>query len=86
MYQPDHPLARTAGPVFHHRVVLYEAIGPGWHGCTHCGTDVSWDYQYPHHPAALVVDHLDWNRSNNNIANLVVSCGPCNVKRRKPRE
>src|SRR4051794_1373917 len=25
---------------YEHRVVLFDAIGPGWHECHHCGTPV----------------------------------------------
>jgi 5-methylcytosine-specific restriction endonuclease McrA len=84
IYQPDHPISPIGGKVFRHRVIVYDLIGPGWHSCTHCGVDVTWDAHCPE-PQALVVDHMDWNRSNNGLSNLVISCQPCNLKRKKPR-
>ena len=84
IYQPDHPISRTNGQVLRHRVIVYDLIGPGWHSCTHCGVEVTWYVQAPE-PQALVVDHMDWDRSNNGLSNLVISCQPCNSKRKKPR-
>lgn len=75
MAQPKRPWA------YEHRVVLYDAIGPGWHDCHHCGTAVSWDRTFPRHLDALVVDHLDDDKANNELSNLVPSCQPCNTKR-----
>lgn len=72
-----HPLAHSAGTVLVHRVVLLDKIGPGIHPCHHCGKPVDWAISHPT-PGALVVDHLDGVRSNNDPANLVPSCAPCN--------
>jgi HNH endonuclease len=76
-----HPLAigdRQNVPL--HRAILYDAIGPGPHGCHWCGVLIAWT------PTAemsrLVVDHLDENKLNNARSNLVQSCQPCNVSRR----
>ena len=77
-----HPVSRDAtGWVYEHRVVLFDAIGPGWHACHHCGMSVSWELTYPENPDALVVDHLDEDRANNERSNLVPSCAPCNFAR-----
>jgi hypothetical protein len=84
IYQPDHPLSRSDGTIFRHRALVYDLIGPGGHSCTHCGIYVTWDFSCPE-KGSLVVDHLDWNPSNNELSNLVVSCQPCNSKRRKPK-
>lgn len=78
---PDHPLAWSEGWVYEHRAVLHDTIGPGEHHCHWCGTPVSWDRTYPQHLDALVVDHLDADVQNNDPANLVQSCNPCNVRR-----
>jgi len=68
-----HPLAKK-GVVYEHRYVLYDAIGEGPHPCHHCGKNlVDWNVIY--------VDHLDTDRINNHISNLVPSCQSCNVKR-----
>jgi hypothetical protein len=78
----DHPLADNKGRCLEHRLVLYQKIGPGWHRCAWCGRKVSWSRRWPYSSDALVVDHLDGQRSNNVSENLVASCGSCNSKRR----
>lgn len=77
----DHPLARLSGHALEHRVVLYNTIGPGWHNCTYCQTPVCWEKHYPEDLDALVVDHVDMVKMNNDIANLVPSCFLCNIAR-----
>lgn len=68
-----------------HRLVLYREIGPGWHRCHHCGRLVTWDHHHGVQPeTALVVDHLDWDRLNNDPANLVPACNDCNARRQRP--
>jgi hypothetical protein len=79
VYRRDHPLANGNGSVLEHRAVLFDRIGPGGHACYHCAVTVSWE------GGSLEADHLDWNRQNNDPANLVPSCHPCNVRRRRPR-
>jgi len=79
VYSHGHPLADKNGQVLEHRLVLFAEIGPDPHPCHWCGQEVRWD---AHHTLdALVVDHLDWRRSNNDPRNLVPSCHPCNIKR-----
>ena len=73
LLMPDHPMAAGRW-VYEHRLVLYEALGPGPQECWWCGTTVEWG-------DGLHVDHLDHDRSNNNRANLVPSCQPCNQGR-----
>lgn len=79
--RPGHPLAVDRGWVREHRVVLYDAIGPGEHDCHWCGTTVAWERTYPEHRDGLVVDHIDEDPSNNDPANLVPSCSSCNIQR-----
>lgn len=80
--RPGHPIvASPQGWVRKHRVVLYDAIGPGWHSCHVCGMQVSWDLAYPEHRNALVVDHIDEDKSNNDPSNLAPSCAVCNIQR-----
>lgn len=79
--RPEHPLATKGGLVLEHRMVLLDTIGPGEHPCHWCGTTVSWDKTWPRDLDALVVDHIDGTRNNNDPANLVPSCQPCNTKR-----
>lgn len=71
-----HPLADRWGHVLEHRKVLYDKIGPGAHPCHWCGASVTWDSGY-----SLTTDHVDFDRSNNDPANLVPSCNPCNAAR-----
>ena len=76
---PEHPLARHRGYVYLHRAVLYDAIGAGGHPCHWCGSLVVWE------DGSLTADHLDWNRENNDPANLIPSCLACNSKRYRLR-
>lgn len=77
-----HPQAAPDGRVFEHRAILFDAIGPGTHLCHWCETTVSWDLAAPYDDGALVVDHLDFDKLNNDRANLVPSCHPCNAVQR----
>lgn len=79
--RPEHPLATKGGLVLGHRMVLFDQIGPGEHPCRWCSTTVSWDKTWPKDSDALVVDHLDGVRHNNDPANLVPSCQACNQRR-----
>lgn len=82
---PNHPLAPSSGTLGLHRVVLYDAIGPGDHNCHWCRRTVAWkrlSYAEPHpFDGVLVVDHLDGDPSNNVASNLVPSCQGCNALR-----
>ena len=70
----DHPLADSNDHVFEHRYVLYEKYGEGKQSCFWCGTELlSW--------GDIVVDHLDENKQNNEISNLLLSCNNCNRAR-----
>ncbi len=80
---PGHPLAFANGRAYVHRVVLYDAIGPGTHSCNWCGTPVRWEATYPAESDALIVDHLDHDRHNCERENLVPSCNSCNSRRRR---
>lgn len=76
-----HPLARGVRQIAYvHRVVLYDAIGPGIHPCHWCGREVDWNGQ---RIRRLVVDHVDGDTWNNTRENLVPSCYPCNTGRGK---
>jgi hypothetical protein len=70
---PEHPLANGRW-VYEHRYLLYERLGAGPQQCWWCGRDVRWEED-------LNVDHLDYDRSNNDLANLVPSCRACNMGR-----
>jgi hypothetical protein len=81
VWAPDHPLCDSRGALWQHRVVLFEAIGPGPHPCHWCGRELTWRARRGTPPRVddLVVDHLDGDRANNARENLVASCQPCNV-------
>lgn len=74
-YNKNHPVANKDGKVYVHREVLYNAIGEGPHLCHwDCGTELRWRDN-------LTVDHLDSNKTNNSLENLVPSCPNCNYTR-----
>lgn len=75
---PGHPRATAQGKALEHRVVLYDAIGPGPHPCHWCGVTLPWAGGASH---GINVDHLDDDRLNNARENLVPSCLDCNTKR-----
>lgn len=79
---PDHPLANLSGWQFEHRVVLFDAIGAGEHPCHWCGKLLTWEEHY-NGEHGLGVDHLDFDRTNNDLSNLVPACRKCNCKRRR---
>lgn len=79
---PGHPLAGRTGLVYKHRVVLHEAIGAGRHRCHWCERPVAWlPALFAYDIAALVVDHVDEDKQNNDLSNLVPSCLQCNSAR-----
>lgn len=71
--EPDHPLATSGGLVYEHRFVFYNAMGKGPFKCHWCGATVDWHNMH--------VDHLDEDKANNSIDNLVPSCPVCNQER-----
>jgi hypothetical protein len=80
VHLPSHPLAegRAQGKVEHHRVILFDAIGEGPHPCHWCERPLTWRGL----PSQRIsVDHLDHDRLNNDLGNLVPSCLDCNTKR-----
>ena len=73
----DHPLAMANGDVLEHRLVLFSQIGAGPHLCYWgCGRSLEWGGI-----RGIIADHLDGDRLNNDPANLVPSCNPCNAHR-----
>lgn len=79
-----HPLAHLDGWAYEHRIVLYEKLNGQRAPCHWCGLMLSWDETYPESMTALVTDHLDGDKVNNDPDNLVPACNPCNMLRRAP--
>lgn len=75
--QPEHEWKRVGT----HRIVLWEKIGPGTHPCHWCAAPVAWTVGGYTRPGSLTTDHLDNDGRNNDPANLVPSCHPCNTQR-----
>lgn len=73
-YTPHHPLASKNGKVFEHRMVLYDKLKASDAPCFWCAKMLVWG-------RTLCVDHMDFDKLNNDPANLVPSCSSCNVKR-----
>jgi len=81
---PGHPLANPeTGRVYLHRVVLHDLmeIGARHVPCYWCGTALRWTRTLVVPADGIVVDHLDHDRHNNDLTNLVPACGPCNSAR-----
>lgn len=74
VYAAGHPMSHPNGQALEHRVVLYDAIGPGTHPCHWCGVGVTWRVD-------LTVDHVDAVKENNDLSNLVPACTRCNTQR-----
>lgn len=74
----EHHLSSGRSRILYHRFVLFEAIGPGQHPCRWCGRTLEWGCKGAR---MLVVDHVDGDKGNNDIENLVPSCHKCNINR-----
>lgn len=86
VYDKTHPLASLKrGTVPEHRHVYYNKTGGKPDKCCWCGLRLKW-YARLHRrdwpEDYLVVDHLDFDKKNNNETNLVPSCSSCNDGRR----
>lgn len=80
----DHPLASSVGVVAEHRAVMFEEIGWTPTLCQWgCGRLLTWTGVKK---TGIRVDHLDADRRNNAIENLLVSCVGCNAQRGKHPE
>ena len=79
----DHPLAPPSGIVAIARLNLYEKIGPGKHPCHWCGTELEWVAGAGPISGAIMADHLNYDRTDDSIDNLVPACTQCNAHRTK---
>lgn len=73
IYCPEHILSDSSGYIYEHRKIVYDSIGKGPHNCFWCEIKLEWQ--------DIVIDHLNENKQDNNINNLVVSCNKCNRAR-----
>jgi hypothetical protein len=72
-----HPTAASDGWSMEHRVILYDAIGPGPHPCYWCGKGLaSWTGR-----EGIIVDHLNEDKGDNRLENLLPTCNDCNRAR-----
>lgn len=69
----NHPLAKGDSHHYEHRIVYFDANGVGPFECHWCSKEVTWE--------TLHIDHLDDDKKNNALANLVASCPVCNQAR-----
>ena len=77
LYVPGHPLlSKGQTYVAEHRIVLFDAIGPGPMDCALCGCGLTWK--------TCQADHIDENPRNNARANLRPLCRRCNTWRSMP--
>ena len=90
-YLPGHVLADGKGRALAHRVSLHTKLGGRDAPCTWCQKPLTWQVKPPSSElvdgrAALTVDHLNGDVTDNRAGNLVPACLACNSKRRvKPR-
>jgi HNH endonuclease len=71
----NHPLTTNGqkSRLYEHRVVFFNAYGYGPFKCHWCQCDIDW--------SVMDIDHIDDDKKNNKISNLVASCSLCNMKR-----
>lgn len=77
-HQKGHPAASKTGMLYEHRKVFYEKHGNEKHRCFWCKDWLSWGGRGK---GKIHVDHLNGDKTDNNIKNLVASCHRCNVNR-----
>lgn len=82
----NHPAASPSGLTGYHRIVLWDKLSGKDAPCNWCGRQLYWSKSYPKHQDALITDHVDTNKQNNDPSNLVPSCGKCNVSREGGRK
>lgn len=70
----EHPLADVTGRIAEHRVVLFDSIKFLRVPCYWCGAPLQFG-------ANLCVDHLNHDRHDNSLQNLVPACNRCNAGR-----
>jgi hypothetical protein len=80
IHAPGHPLANSVGIVPVARAVLFDKIGYGPHLCRWCSTPIHWSIDPRRNGRTHIqADHVDGDTLNDDPANLVQSCAPCNA-------
>lgn len=78
VFPPEgHPLTPAAGRVREHRLVMFDHRGFGPYVCRWCEAPLTWE--------SMDIDHVDANKQNNAIENLVPACPQCNRDRGTPK-
>lgn len=80
VYDKTHLLCTKSGYVMEHRKILYDSIGAGPHSCYWCRSPIDWNVGKCV-MGSLVPDHLDGDKKNNSLNNLVPACNRCNATR-----
>ena len=70
---PNHPMADSKGYAYEHRKVYYDKHGAGPFFCHWCRKPIRWE--------SMHVDHVNGDRADNLLENLVSACPPCNIGR-----
>lgn len=76
----NHPLSKRRKDklIYQHRYVFYNHNNGFIESCEYCSNDLTWDNAH--------IDHIDENRTNNDISNLRALCAACNTLRTKIRK
>lgn len=69
-----HPIAMKRGRVFVHRMNLFDQVNGSRLPCFWCGSPLEWGKN-------LFVDHLNHDKHDNSLTNLVPACNGCNAGR-----
>ena len=76
-----HPVAsRVNGYAYEHRKIFYDAYPAGPFACHYCEDELVWDTQ-PSETNRVLISHLDNDKTNNDLTNLVPSCLVCSRAR-----
>lgn len=73
LWDPTHPICDAQGMIAEHRKVVYEAVATDTPICFWCNKLLTWK--------TTVIDHLNEDKTDNRVENLVTSCNPCNRAR-----